>query len=638
MSRFLAALLILASAAGARAAPRADREAMREARRAAAAEGARWASPRAIAHYLEARRHARAGDAEKAVEHLKLAVTYDDRSPELRVSLAQALALLGQLDAAEVEAKQALELDKGGPSASGAHALLGRMAAARHHTEQAVVQFKAAIRIETAISSSEAPPDPEPWRLLAATYVDAGEDDAAARTLEDLARRVPGDGSAFRELGRSYLGRRDAARAERHLRRAVQLDRRDVEAWRLLSEAHEGLRRDPDARDDLLAILHADADDPQALLALGRLAVRQGELAQAREWFHRHLRASPRGPDAHVRVVFQWLEGNHGAEALAAARAGLEDVGSDARLRFAEGLALQALRRWPESAEALAAVGSDEGELFVSARAAQAEALSRAGRHADAERALVPALARAPDDVRLLATRASVLDRAGRSPEAISLLRRAIADLERGAGPEDAADLYAALADSLVRAGRADEAVSSLREALAARPSDQALLYALGSTYESAGRRDAAVAQMRALLAINPDHAEALNFVGYTFAEQGVRLEEAERLVRRALELKPRSGHVLDSLGWVLFRRGDVRRAVEALEQADALAGPDATILEHLGDAYRAASRPADAARAYTRALANVGEELPARQATLRAEIEKKLRDVTGSSHRAGRR
>jgi Flp pilus assembly protein TadD len=134
---------------------------------------------------------------------------------------------------------------------------------------------------------------------------------------------------------------------------------------------------------------------------------------------------------------------------------------------------------------------------------------------------------------------------------------------------------------------------------------------------------------MRALLAVNPDHAEALNFVGYCFAEQGVRLEEAERLVRRALELKPRSGHLLDSLGWVLFRRGDHRRAVELLEQADALSGPDATILEHLGDAYRAAARESEAAQAYRRGLASVPDELPSEQRKRRDALERKLREVT---------
>jgi Flp pilus assembly protein TadD len=135
---------------------------------------------------------------------------------------------------------------------------------------------------------------------------------------------------------------------------------------------------------------------------------------------------------------------------------------------------------------------------------------------------------------------------------------------------------------------------------------------------------------MRALLAVNADHAEAMNFVGYAYAEQGVRLEEAERLVRRALELKPRSGHILDSLGWVLFRRGDARRAVEVLEQADVLTGPDPTILEHLGDAYRANARPRDAAQAYRRALGTTADdELPSERGKRRTSLERKLRELT---------
>jgi hypothetical protein len=74
---------------------------------------------------------------------------------------------------------------------------------------------------------------------------------------------------------------------------------------------------------------------------------------------------------------------------------------------------------------------------------------------------------------------------------------------------------------------------------------------------------------------------------------------------------------------------------VEVLEQAESLAGPDATILEHLGDAYRAGARLGDAAHAYRRALAGVGDELPPDQERRRAAIEKKLREVT---ERAGRR
>jgi tetratricopeptide (TPR) repeat protein len=628
MSRAALAVLVALVAAPAAAAPagHVDPDAIREARRAA---GERFASARAISHYLDARRAARAGDVAKTIEHLRLAVTYDDESPELRVSLAEALADSGRLEAAEAEGRRALALAPQGATASDAQVLLGRIAAARRQPEAAASALRSAIQLERRLAEGGERPDPMPWRLLAALQADAGDEEGAVKTLEDLAAVVPGDGSGFRELGRVYLDRHEPGRAERHLRRAAALDPRDGEALRLLARAHEALHRDGEARDDLVAGLRIDPDDDRALLALGRLAVRQGDLPGAREWFHRYVRTDPDAAAAHVRVVFQWLEARHGAEALAAARAGITDAGLDPRLRFAEGLALQELRRWTEAAEALGTIPADGGELFIPARVALAEALSRAGRHAEAERALEAPLAAQPKDVRLLTMRATVLDRAGRAADSVALLRRAVRERERaGAADADLTDLQVALADSLARAGRHDEALAVLKAALAARPRDEDLLFALGAAYDRAGQTEIALAQMRALLAVNPDHAEALNFVGYALAEQGVKLEDAERLVRRALELKPRSGHILDSLGWVLFRRGDARRAVELLEQADALAGPDATILEHLGDAYRATARPGDAVQAYRRALANVGEELPSDQGKHRASLERKLREL----------
>jgi len=287
------------------------------------------------------------------------------------------------------------------------------------------------------------------------------------------------------------------------------------------------------------------------------------------------------------------------------------------------------LRRPAEALAPLEAVPAGAGEAYVSARVALADALSRLGRHADAERALAPPLASRPADVRLLAMRAMVLERQGRGADAVAALRAARDARARAGARAEAAELTAALAEALVRADRARDAVDELRAALAASPRDPGLLYALGAAYDGAGERDAAIAEMRALLALQPDHFEALNFVGYALAEQGVRLDEAERLVRRALELRPRSGHVLDSLGWVLFRRGDASRAVEVLERADALAGPEPVILEHLGDAYRALARRADAARVYRRALGAVPEEPRSDDARRRTAIERKLRELS---------
>jgi tetratricopeptide (TPR) repeat protein len=129
---------------------------------------------------------------------------------------------------------------------------------------------------------------------------------------------------------------------------------------------------------------------------------------------------------------------------------------------------------------------------------------------------------------------------------------------------------------------------------------------------------------------VKADHAEALNYLGYTYAERGERLDEAQALLERALALEPENGYYLDSLGWVFFKKGDLERAVKALERADAVVGPEPTVLEHLGDSYRAAQRPGDAAAAYRRALdaSGPGNADPDVTSASRASIERKLRDL----------
>jgi Flp pilus assembly protein TadD len=631
MSPFAHLLLALAVAGGAggqASRVRADPEAIREAQRKEAAP--RAASPRAIAHYLEARRLLADEEFDRAADAFRQAVVHDDASPELRLALAQALALAGRADAAAAEAKRAVALAHGEAIAADAHLLLGRLHADRGDLDAAILAVRQAVKLAAADADGRGDaPDPEPWHVLAELYAGSGDEAAAARALEDLAVRVPDAAGGFRELGRLLLERGELAPAEKRLRRAIEADRGDVEALRLLADVHERQRREGAAREDLLAVLALAPDDAPAPLALGRLALHDDDVAGARRWFERYLAAADDRVEARARLAFEWLDAMRPEEALAVVRDG---GGDDARLRFAEGLALQGLRRWDESAIVLGAVRTTAGDLYRSARVSMAYALSRAGRHVEAERALAPALAARPAEARLLTMHALVLDRAGRVDEAVAVLRKALADRERAGG--GAAELHEALAETLARAGRAGEALPALRRAVAAAPRDETLSYALGVAYDRAGQGEAAIAQMRALLAMNPAHPDALNFLAYQLAERGVRLEEAETLARRALELRPRSGYILDSLGWIHYRRGEFRRAVEVLERADALVGPEATILEHLGDAYRAAARPADAVTAYRRALGNLGDESPAQRARARAALERKLRVLDTPSPR----
>jgi Flp pilus assembly protein TadD len=259
-----------------------------------------------------------------------------------------------------------------------------------------------------------------------------------------------------------------------------------------------------------------------------------------------------------------------------------------------------------------------------------AAALSHAGDHDEALAALGPPLAARPGEPRLATARAGVLIRAGRAGEAMSMLEELQADRARLGDLPALAEIEPALAEARQRAGHADQAVEGMRRAVEAQPAEPALRYGLGTALAGAGRPDEALEQMRALLALDPDHAEALNFIGYSYAEAGVRLDEAEALLRRALRVAPRRGHIVDSLGWLMLRKGEPGRAVELLELAARLVGPDPLVLEHLGDAYRAAGRAGDAAGAWRRALGSFGEEPPAEQLRLRASLERKLSGLAG--------
>lgn len=121
--------------------------------------------------------------------------------------------------------------------------------------------------------------------------------------------------------------------------------------------------------------------------------------------------------------------------------------------------------------------------------------------------------------------------------------------------------------------------------------------YALAGAYWGAKKRDQAEAVLRAILDIDPNHAAAANDLGFHLADQGRNLDEAEQLVRTAIasdridrrkagNAEPENAAYIDSLGWVLFRRGKLREARTELERATKLhAGAiDPVVWDHLGD------------------------------------------------------
>ena len=91
---------------------------------------------------------------------------------------------------------------------------------------------------------------------------------------------------------------------------------------------------------------------------------------------------------------------------------------------------------------------------------------------------------------------------------------------------------------------------------------------------------------MKEIIKNNPEHVDALNFVGYSYAEMGKNLDEAEMLVKKALELSPNKGYIIDSLGWIYYKKGKLNKALELLLTAARLTSNDPEVMEHIGDVY----------------------------------------------------
>ena len=180
----------------------------------------------------------------------------------------------------------------------------------------------------------------------------------------------------------------------------------------------------------------------------------------------------------------------------------------------------------------------------------------------------------------------------------------------RAAGNADRIQLLLAESQLLRDGGRTQEAYELLAGGLATQPEQSELLYESALLAEKLGRHEAMEASLRKLIRLKPEHAHAYNALGYSFAERNQRLEEAEQLVVKALQLSPDDPFIIDSMGWVLYRKGDNQGALAHLQRAFSIR-PDPEIAAHLGEVLWALGRRDEAKRIWQEAAkAHPGNEV----------------------------
>ena len=151
----------------------------------------------------------------------------------------------------------------------------------------------------------------------------------------------------------------------------------------------------------------------------------------------------------------------------------------------------------------------------------------------------------------------------------------------------------------------------------------------LGIAYEHIGEDKLAEDNLRKAIMLNPEDAYALNYLGYWFADEGRHLDEAFRLIERAVTLRPQNGFFADSLGWVHYRKGQFDQALDWLERAFRLEPSDPVIGDHLGDVYWQLGRYSEARFKWQLVLDIIERDKEAAGDTarieLKATIEQKL-------------
>ena len=182
------------------------------------------------------------------------------------------------------------------------------------------------------------------------------------------------------------------------------------------------------------------------------------------------------------------------------------------------------------------------------------------------------------------------------------------------------------LADLLRADERYDESVSVLDRVIAGEGDtpDWRLLYMRAVDYQESNRWPQAERDLTQALREEPAEPELLNFLGYSWIDRGEKLHEAVAMVQKAVDTNPKSGAMIDSLGWGYYRLGDYKTAVDKLEQAVAIDAGDPDVNNHLGDAYWRVGRRIEARYQWSRVLTLEPD------AKLRTEVESKLKNGLG--------
>ena len=625
----------------------------------------------ALGHLFE-QQYESTNDAElatKAIDAYKKAYALDPTSPIIGERLAEIYWESQRVHEAITEAQALL---KRNPDDLPTRRLLGRIylrslgdltsSAQSEMADRAIEQYRAVYRLDPSDSESalwlarlyrlrnehdkaeevlrgllkEDPGNEAAVEQLTQLLLDEGKSEAAVSLLEGVTDRSPSP-ALLDLLGDAYTQAHDLSKAEGAYRKAVDADPSESSHLRGLGQTLLAEDKYPEALKVYQKLADLMPDDADVYLRLGQIYRELDQLDLAEQSLLKARQYEPGSPEVMYNEAMLYEAQGRFEDAIR--------VLSDAVTGLKSGSTVLPSRR-----RSLAILYQQLGQLYRDAQNFQAAIntygeLGTLGEEEDrrarilimdtyrAEKNLPKALevgkqalAKYPGDPAVVISNALLLGENGQTDDAVKVLRAQLTKT-----PADR-DIYLNIAQVYERSRRYKEAEQAAlaAEAIPGVPRDnETVWFMLGAIYERQKFFDRAEVEFKKALAVNPRDAAVLNYYGYMLGDLGIRLEEAQSLVQRALKEEPNSGAYLDSLGWIYFRENKLVDAEATLRKAVQFESHDATIRSHLGDVYAKSGRMDLAAIQWEKSLQEWRHALPADVENEKvAEVEKKLSQV----------
>lgn len=605
--------------------------------------------------------------ATQAIDYYKKAYALDPKSPVIGERLAEMYWKAQRVHEAEVEAQALL---KRNPDDAQTRRLLGHIylrslgntgeATGQSETvNRAIEQFKEVVRLD--------PSDTESALWLARLYRLQNQHDKAEEVLRGLLKNDSENEAGVEQLTQLLLDEGKSSDAIALLEGMTSKSSSPA-LFDLLGDAYTQTKDLPKAEAAYRKAVELDPSETNHQRGLGQTLLAEEKYQEALKVYQKLSDLMPDDADVYLRLAQVYRELHQmdkAEETLVKARqyspGSLDVMYNEAMLYEAQGRYEDAIRvlseavtgvkgqsaSMPTRKRSLAVLYQQLGQLYRETQNFQAavntyEELGRLGDEEDrrarlltmdtyraakdlpkAIQAAKEAIAKYPKDPSIKSSYALLIGETKQTDEAAKLLQAQL----NGTGSDR--ETYLNIAQIYERARRYKEAEQSARaaEAVPGPPRENEMTwFLLGAIYERQKFFDKAEVEFEKALAVNPKSAAVLNYYGYMLGDLGIRLDEAQSLVQRALNEEPYNGAYLDSLGWVYYKQNKLPDAEATLRKALERDPHDPTMHSHLGDVYAKSGRPEMAAAEWEKSLAEWKHVLPDDvEPEKLAEVEKKV-------------